>query len=195
MTALKEKIIHEALRQFSSKGYMNTSTMDIIDRVGTSKGGLYNHFKNKEDLFNEALSYARKLWRERNLAGLDEVERPIDKIKQLLNNYKERYLTDDQNLPGGCIFVNLAVELNDQQPHLAESVNQGFTRLKSMFKRLLLEERQAGGILLSDLEADKIIDLIFSSLLGACVMYASDKSKQNLDRTVDTMIDYLTSIS
>ena len=52
MLSLKDRIIHEALRQFSSKGFMSTSISDILESVGTSKGGLYNHFKSKEDLFS-----------------------------------------------------------------------------------------------------------------------------------------------
>jgi len=195
MTPLKEKIIHEALRQFSFKGFLNTSTADIIESVGTSKGGLYNHFKSKEQLFFDALSQARKIWRERNLVGVDEIERPVDKIKKILMNYRDHYLTDVNNLPGGCIFVNLAVELSDQQPHLAMAVNEGFTRLKAMFKRLLTAECKAGGLRLTQKETDQVAELIFSSLLGACVMYAADKSDRNLKRTIDAMIDYLTQIS
>ena len=195
MVPLKQKIIHEALRQFSVKGFLNTSTTEIIEAVGTSKGGLYNHFKNKEELFYEALSHARKIWRERNLAGVADIERPVDKIKKILVNYKERYLPDDKDLPGGCIFVNLAVELSDQRPHLADAVSEGFRRLKKMFKRLIDQERDSGGMLLTDSEADRVVELIFSSLLGACVMYASDKSRRNLNLTVSSMIDYLTRIS
>lgn len=195
MVPLKQKIIHEALRQFSVKGFLNTSTTEIIDAVGTSKGGLYNHFKNKEELFFEALSHARKIWRERNLDGVADIDRPIDKIKKILVNYQERYLPDETNLPGGCIFVNLAVELSDQRPHLANTVSEGFSRLKKMFKRLIDQERETGGMLLTDSEADRVVELIFSSLLGACVMYASDKSRRNLSLTVNSMIDYLTRIS
>jgi TetR/AcrR family acrAB operon transcriptional repressor len=51
MVSLKDRIIHEALRQFSSKGFMSTSISDILESAGASKGGLYNHFKSKEDLF------------------------------------------------------------------------------------------------------------------------------------------------
>lgn len=195
MVPLKQKIIHEALRQFSVKGFLNTSTTEIIEAVGTSKGGLYNHFKNKDELFFEALSQARKIWRDRNLDGVADIERPIDKIKKILNNYKDRYLTDEKNLPGGCIFVNLAVELSDQRPNLANAVSEGFLRLKKMFKRLIDQERETGGMLLTDREADRLVELIFSSLLGACVMYASDKSRRNLGLTVDSMIDYLSLIS
>lgn len=194
VTPLKEKIIHEALRQFSTKGFMNTSTSDIIESVGTSKGGLYNHFKNKEQLFFEALSEARKIWREHNLAGVDDIERPIDKLIRILTNYKERYLADCQRLPGGCIFVNLAVELNDHQPHLADAVNEGFTRLKKMFRRLLDQERESGGVVLGEIETDQMVEMIFSSLLGACVMYTSDKSLVNLYRTINALIDCLEQI-
>ena len=87
MVSLKDRIIHEALRQFSSKGFMSTSISDILESVGASKGGLYNHFKSKEDLFFAALSEARKIWRQRNLAGLDHCDRPLGKLKQILEKY------------------------------------------------------------------------------------------------------------
>jgi len=99
---LREKIIHESLRQFCIKGFLNTSITEIIAAVGSSKGGLYNHFQSKEQLFLSALSEARKIWRDINLAGVDGVRRPIDKIKCILKNYRDCYLPDSKNLPGGC---------------------------------------------------------------------------------------------
>lgn len=35
------------------------------------------------------LRQARKIWRERNLAGVETIERPVDKIKHILTNYKD----------------------------------------------------------------------------------------------------------
>ncbi|MGD9017362.1 MAG: TetR/AcrR family transcriptional regulator, partial [Desulfobacterales bacterium] len=134
---LRERIVHEALRQFSAKGFLNTSITDILNAVGSSKGGLYNHFNSKEALFKATLSEARKIWRERNLDGIDREASAVDQLKRVLTNYRDRYLTDSQTLPGGCIFVNLAVELSDQQPRLAEEVQDGFVRFKSWMKRLL----------------------------------------------------------
>lgn len=190
---LKERIIHESLKLFSVKGYMSTSTTDIIQAAGTSKGGFYNHFKSKEQLFNEILSAARKIWRERNLYKLDETSRPLDKIKKLLENYRDRYLSDSHNFPGGCIFVNLAVELNDQSPELAAKVNEGFVRLRSMITRFLNEEKKDRGIHTGTNTAE-CADLIMSGLLGACVMYTSDKSITHLNSTIASLIAYLKSI-
>ena len=190
---LKERIIEESLKLFSVKGYTSTSTTDIIEAVGTSKGGFYNHFKSKAELFREMLSAARKLWRERNLYKLDEESRPLLKIQKLLKNYRDRYLVDLKNFPGGCIFVNLAVELSDQAPDLAKEVNTGFIRLGKMIKRLLDEEKKTGGIG-KNVNTEDVSNMIFSGLLGACVLYTSDKSKKRLNSTITSLILYLQSI-
>ncbi len=187
---LKERIIEESLKLFSVKGYMSTSTTDIIEAARTSKGGFYNHFKSKEQLFREMLSAARKIWRERNLHGLEGEARPLGKVRRLLENYRGRYLSDSKNFPGGCIFVNLVVELSDQMPELAKEVSEGFVRLGRMFKRFLDEEKREGGIA-KDINTADATNLIFSSLLGACVLYTSDKSKGRLDSTISTLISYL----
>jgi len=194
MVALKDRIIHEALRQFSSKGFMSTSISDILESAGASKGGLYNHFKSKEDLFFAALSEARKIWRQRNLAGLDHATRPLGKLKQILENYRDNYLADSENFPGGCVFVALAVELHDQQPHLAREVTEGFNRFKAMVQRLL-DQEQAAGNLMHGVDTGMAAEIIFSGILGACVSYTSDKSKENLDHTINGLIDFLTMIS
>ncbi|HPR51470.1 MAG TPA: TetR/AcrR family transcriptional regulator [Deltaproteobacteria bacterium] len=190
---LKERIIYESLRQFSAKGYLSTSITDILDAAGTSKGGFYNHFKSKDHLFLATLSEARKIWREKNLAGVDEIGQPLDKIKKLLQNYRDRYLPDSENLPGGCIFVNLAIELNDQKPELAREVNEGFVRLKAMMKRLLDEEKATGSIR-RDIDTAQVTEMIFSGLLGACVMYTSDKSREHLNLTIGALIGHLDAI-
>lgn len=190
---LKERIIEETLKLFSVKGYMSTSTTDIIVAAGTSKGGFYNHFKSKEQLFREILSAARKIWRERNLYGLEGEDRPLRKIQRLLKNYRDRYLSDSRNFPGGCIFVNLAVELSDQMPELAGEVNEGFVRLGRMIKRFLDDEKKEGGIG-KEINTADATNLIFSGLLGACVLYTSDKSKRRLDSTISSLISYLDGI-
>lgn len=187
---LKDKLLHEALRQFSTKGYSCTSTSSIIEAVGASKGGLYNHFRNKEELFREALSLARKIWREKNLRGLDELSRPADKIIRLLENYRDHYLADTENLPGGCIFVNLAVELSDEYPHLGQEVHEGFVRLRRMIKRLL-DAEMAGATTGKDLDTEEAAEILFTGILGACVVYSADKSQGNLDRSIGALCGYV----
>lgn len=48
----KEKIIYESLRLFSTKGFNAISVRDIAKAVGIKASSLYNHFKNKQDIFD-----------------------------------------------------------------------------------------------------------------------------------------------
>ena len=187
---LKEKITHESLKLFSLKGFLSTSLHDIIEAAGTSKGGFYNHFSSKEDLFYQVLDEARKIWRERNLFGLDRTESAVDKIKILLGNYKNRYLRDADNFPGGCVFITLSVELSDQRPHLSKEIEKGFIGLKNMIQRLLDQGKQSGE-LGGDVNTGAITEIIFNSILGASVSFSANKSTESLDKSVNSLIDYI----
>ena len=188
--SLKEKIIHESLKLFSLNGFLSTSILDIISAAETSKGGFYNHFTSKEELFYQVLDESRKIWRERNLNGLDEVEDSIGKLKQLLANYRDRYLLDAENLPGGCIFIMFAVELGDSRPHLSREVQKGFVGLKAMIKRLLDEGKNCGEFY-NDINTDAITEILFNGMLGASVNYSVDKSFDTLDHSINSLIDYI----
>lgn len=191
--ALKDKIIRESLKLFSLKGFLSTSIQDIMKEAKTSKGGLYNHFKSKDDIFHAVLSEARKIWRDRNLAGLDQVENPVEKVRKLLENYKDRYLKDAETFPGGCIFITLSVELDDQNPLFSKELNEGFVRLKAMIRRLLDQGKEAGE-LRTEVDTEAVTEMVFSGMLGASVIYGTAKSSVALDRSINSLIDYLESL-
>ena len=188
--SLKEKIIHESLKLFSLNGFLSTSILDIISAAETSKGGFYNHFTSKEDLFYQVLDESRKIWREKNLNGLDQAEDAIGKITQLLANYRDRYLLDAENFPGGCIFIMFAVELGDSRPHLSREVQKGFIGLKAMLKRFLEEGRNSGEFC-NGINTDMTTEILFNGMLGASVNYSVDRSFDTLDHSINSLIEYI----
>jgi AcrR family transcriptional regulator len=190
MTDLRDRIVHESLGLFSLKGFLNTSVSDIMEAANTSKGGFYNHFSSKEDLFFQVLQEARRIWRQRVLFGLDEIESPTGKVQTLLSNYKDRYLNDGENFPGGCVFVTISVELDDQRPRLCAEVNKGFVGLKRMLRRLL-DEGKAIGELSDTVDTEAVTEMLFAGMIGAAVMYGVDKSAASLDRSIGALITYL----
>ena len=187
---LKDTIVHESLKLFSLNGFLSTSIQDILSAANTSKGGFYNHFSSKEDLFFKVLDEARYIWRERNLRGLDEINDPLDKIIKLLENYKDIYLLDAENFPGGCIFIMFAVELGDSRPHLSREVQKGFKGLKALLKRIL-ENGQQSTTEYNGLNSDTITEIIFNGMLGASVNYSVDKSYEALNQSFNSLVDYL----
>ncbi len=186
----KEEIVINSLKLFSLKGYLNTSLEDILQNSRISKGGFYNYFKSKEDLFHAVLGKARKIWQEKNLAGWDRPPTPVGRILLLLKNYRDRYLQDSVNFPGGCIFITLSVELDDLRPHLAAEINKGFKKLKARICRTIVEAKKAGQIS-RGISAETITEIVFSAMIGASVRYGIDKSQTDLNRTIGAIIRYL----
>ena len=188
--SLKDRIHHESLKLFSTKGYLNTSISDIMQAADTSKGGFYNHFDSKDDLFFEVLAIAQGIWREKVLFGLEEIESPKGKIRKILLNYRDRYLKDDFNFPGGCIFVTFSVELDDQRPDLMKEVSEGFMGLKRLLKNLLEEGKELGE-LRAEVNTDRATEMIFSGMIGSSVLFGVDKSSGSLDKSINSLILYL----
>ena len=135
----------------------------------------------------------RLIWRERNLDGLDQAKDSIGKIKRLLANYRDQYLTDTENFPGGCIFIMFAVELGDARPHLSREVQKGFVGLKAMIKRLLDEGKESGDFS-NGINTDTITEILFNGMLGASVNYSVDKSVETLNHTINSLIEYIDKI-
>ena len=53
----KTRIIKSAIKLFLLKGYDATSMSDVVTESQISKGGIYHHFKNKEDLFLQCIDF------------------------------------------------------------------------------------------------------------------------------------------
>lgn len=187
---LKNTIISETIKLFSLNGYSGTSIKDIIEAAGASKGGLYNHFSSKEDLFYSVLETAREIWREKNLDGIDEIKSPVEKVLRLLDNFKSRYLTDTEDFPGGCIFITFSAELSHRHPHLAKEVDKGFVSLKAMIRRWLDQGKEIRE-LKPEVDVDQAAEIIFSGMLGATVLYGLEKSQASLAHSIDCLTSYL----
>ncbi|MGB7094175.1 MAG: TetR/AcrR family transcriptional regulator [Anaerolineales bacterium] len=187
---LKDTIVHESRKLFSLNGFLSTGINDIIAAAGTSKGGFYNLFSSKEELFYAVLAESQKLWREKVLNSINEINSPTDKIIKIFINYRENYLKDFENFPGGCIFITFSIELDDARPHLMKEVNKGFEGFKTLLINLLDEAKDVDE-LPESINLDSIAQILFAGMLGASVLYGVEKDEQTLDRSIDALIEYI----
>lgn len=74
----KDIILYKALIMFSEKGYEGVSMRDIASEVGIKAASIYNHFKNKEDIFNSLIKMMDERYKEftnsMNTIGCDASE-------------------------------------------------------------------------------------------------------------------------
>ena len=83
----RAEIMQAALSLFATKGYINTTTQDIIDQVKISRGLLYYHFKNKEDLlFRMIEHYSEPIVRKLSAVAYDKDKTAIQKMKLFIES-------------------------------------------------------------------------------------------------------------
>ncbi|MCR5479068.1 MAG: TetR/AcrR family transcriptional regulator [Ruminococcus sp.] len=61
----KERILDEALRQFSQKGYDGTNIRELTASLGLVKSSMYKHYKSKEEIWNSLLDRMVAYYNER----------------------------------------------------------------------------------------------------------------------------------
>ncbi len=124
----REKILQSALACFANKGYHKTTMDDIVAQSGLSKGALYWHFKNKQDLFfsliewfmlefseeifhawTDDMSAADKI-RAMTIASVEGSEQLVPFFKVLLDFWAQT--TEDEQLLR--IFDNTLAEFQNQ---------------------------------------------------------------------------------
>ncbi len=60
----QERILQEALKEFAAKGYAKGSINHLVNRLGISKGSIFQYFGDKAGLFTEVFNYASQMIRQ-----------------------------------------------------------------------------------------------------------------------------------
>ena len=85
--AKKNLFLMASLQVFDEKGYNDTRILDIAERAGTSVGGFYFYFKNKEDLLEGVYWKYFELFMERLKIVSTKQNPSISDLRRLFKDY------------------------------------------------------------------------------------------------------------
>ena len=189
--ATKQYIIEKAATLFNQNGFAGTSMKDIMTATDLSKGALYGHFKTKEDIALAAFEQAVIIvWDEIKLRT-SVIEHALDKLKAVVYFYKERILTPP--VEGGCPIQNTAIDVDDGNPALRESVRETTSLWQKNIKKTLHKGMQKGEVRLDVNAADFAIRFV-AVLEGGIMLSNLYKDVHHFDviaRLLINMIDEL----
>ena len=169
----RRNIIEKSLQLFSVKGYFNTSISDILQATGLTKGGLYCHFKSKEEVWRAVYDDAVEIWRSVVFNDVRSIADPLERIERTIKNVLLNYLGKEV-FDGGCFFVNMLVELSGQSDTMGRHILKGFVGFSKLFQAWL-SEAEAAGLLKANLNFREIADFIIITLNGAATLYMSTR--------------------
>lgn len=107
----REKILESSFRLFAMKGFQGVTIDDLMNNCGLTRGAFYAHFKNKAELYSEALKFRASSTALANLKpeGISNKEW----LSLLLNTYLSlEHVKGEPSL--SCPLAFLAIDINMQ---------------------------------------------------------------------------------
>ena len=109
----KEHILKTVAPIFNQFGYAATSLSEITQATGFTKGAIYGHFENKEELAIKAFNYNVRNMMLRIAEHIKSGDTPLQKL-YLISDFYRNYYDYSQQL-GGCPLTNIGVDANNQK--------------------------------------------------------------------------------
>lgn len=184
----KARIIHQAAELFNLKGYAGSSIADIMLATGLKKGGIYNHFKSKDELALAAFDHAVDLLSKRVWSGVKTKRNAIDRLEVLVSSYL--IYINDPPIIGGCPILNTAIETDDTDSPLRDRALAAMNSSRSLIVRII-ETGIKKGEVCSSVEPDLVATIIFSTLEGAIMMSKLERNPIHLKRAITHLQSYI----
>lgn len=187
-TTTRENILRQAAELFNRQGYAGASISDIMKATGLKKGGIYNHFTSKEQLWLEAFEYADQLVRDYFNEVLERHKDAGDRLLAILEyfrNYVEHPL-----LSGGCPLLNTAIECDDTNNVLRDRVRIAFDELGGVVERIVdkgLERNQ----LRPGTDAKQLATVFLCTLEGGVMLSRLYDGPEHMRRAADHLAAYV----
>ena len=88
-TSSRQEILRASARLFRERGYDATSMNDIAAALKLSKGGLYHHFRSKDEILFHIMNHAMAITEDRVLAPIRDIVDPEERLRALIRRHIE----------------------------------------------------------------------------------------------------------
>ena len=176
-----------AIDCFARLGYQGTSIDRIARDAGVTKGAVYYHFRDKEELLFEAVKD--------RIGGFEQqVLKDTSPGRDALENL--RHVVD------ACFFhatvsnhrrfiITLMVEALDTNPRLSAEFRNILRRMRA-FLTSVIRRGQQRGTLRHDVAPEAAAAVIAGGIIGAEVQHYQDPAEIDLRGVLDTLVEQLT---
>jgi AcrR family transcriptional regulator len=161
--ATKDRIIESALRTASVEGLEGISLGRLAADVGMSKSGLFAHFASKEELQLDVLEAASARFVDVVVRPAMQEPRGEPRVRSMFEHWLvwERH----ESLPGGCVFMHAAAELDDRPGPARDSLVQWQRQWLQMLARAVRIAVDAGDFK-PETDADQFAFQMLGLILG-----------------------------
>lgn len=180
-------ILMAAMNLISKHGFNGTTVDKIAAEAGLSKGSIFWHFENKENLFLAVIEAIRDGLLHAIMSGQEEVFSPRERLRLLLDNYRTIIEVDCSR----CLDLTvLIIEMVETNPALAGRLRDLFAELTDLLAGLLEEGRERGEIV-KPIDFRMTAYAIAGNMQGMTVQYYLNRDKLHYGRLMNAYMDFL----
>ncbi len=152
---LRKKIVHSALLLFEKHGFHGVTVKQIVEDVGTSKGGFYHHFTTKDELlFVIHDTFITYVLEKANNAN-ETFNSPTKKIQAIIKDFVKVF---DLYKPHISVFYQETIYLKPQYEQLIK-------KKRDQFKQIIIQAISEGKAC-GEFREDLSVEITSMAILG-----------------------------
>ena len=177
----RQAIIEKAAVIFNKNGYQRTSMAMLCDALGLTKGAIYGHFVDKDDLAVEAFLHSVRNVADRVRDRLQPCAQQLDRLRVYADVFPDFY--EDTVQKGGCPILNTSVDADDAHPRLHEEARRVLTAWEGRLVAMVNAAKENGEIR-TEADAEMFAATFIALIEGGILMAKTIGDKRYLDRAV-----------
>ena len=177
----RDEILDAASTLFAQRGYSETTTDMLADKLGVGKGTIYRYFPTKRDLFLGAVDRLMRRLLDTIHDAVEAIEDPLDKIAHAIRTYLTFFAEHPE-------FVELIIQERAQfkdrkKPTYFEHRDADKERHLEFFRQLIAASRVRGIPVdrLDDVLSDLVYGTMFTNYFTGRRRSAAEQARDILD--------------
>ena len=128
------RIIDSARKLFNRRGFSDVSIDEIMAGAGLTRGGFYNHFGTKDEVYAEAITriLACNPVRDEDGGMMDLADSPKDLTQHIIRSYLSRRHLDD--VDSHCPLIALPSDVSRSGPKVKEAYQKVLESMIHIFE-------------------------------------------------------------
>src|SRR5437870_11945101 len=182
----REQLMAAAIDCFARLGYQGTTIDRIARDAGVTKGAVYYHFRDKEELLFEAVKdhvgeFERQVLAEvtPELGTMAALRRVVDVcfFHATVSSHRR-------------FIITLMVEALDTNPGLSVEFRNILRRMR-VFLADVMRRGQQRGVLRGDVSAEAAATVVAGGIMGAEIQHYQDPKQVELRAILDTLVEQM----
>jgi len=175
-----------AIDCFARLGYQGTTIDRIARAAGVTKGAVYYHFRDKEQLLFEAVKDRVQGFEEHVLEEVAPAGDAIANLRRVIDACCFHATVSNHRR----FIITLMIEALDTNPRLSAEFRSILRRMRA-FLTGIVRRGQQQGVLRRDVAPEAVAALIAGGIIGAEVQHYQDPEQIDLRGVLDTLVGQL----